>query len=102
MGAKNQHSRLVHKRGGIAIKRGGTAIKKGDTQSGFLNKGNIITYKNSTNNSDSNRDSGGDSGVDNYGINENYGVKMTHTQDESNISKSRDHTTIYFTWPKDG
>ena len=54
------------------------------------NKGNIITYRNSTNNGDSDRDSGGDSGGDNGGdsdgVNEGYGAKMTlHKMNQAQI-----------------
>lgn len=51
------------------------------------NKGNIITYKNSTNNSDNDKNSGDDSGGDtdnvNEGFNEGYNTKMICKQDES-------------------
>lgn len=57
------------------------------TSISLLNKGNIVTYKSSTNNNDSDRDSGGDSGGDSDGINKNfnggYGAKIIRTQDKS-------------------
>ena len=50
------------------------------------NKGNNVTYRNSINNNKSDKNSGGDSSDDsdsvNESFNEDYGTKITRTQDE--------------------
>ena len=60
------------------------------------NKGNIVTYINSTNNGNNDRDSGSDSGSDSDGVNEDfnegYNAKMICTQDK--LDKLINYCTI--------
>ena len=60
-----------------------------------LNKGNIVTYKNSRNNDNSDKNSGNDSGGNINSLNKGYSAKITYTQNESGILVNHGTTTSY-------